>query len=116
MLLHIFDIQYGSQLSEQKRELISGMELEEEHHFELMEPHLRNYKLAFAQNIISIKNSKASTCKTLPDFLAPVRTITKEDLSFLDSTHAPLFMGKIRSGSKVIDVPLFLNGELVLSH
>ena len=116
ILLQVYDLLHGSQLSTQKREMISGMELEEEHQYELMEPHLRNYVLAFAENVLSLAEGSVKPNKVLPHFMAPVRGVKKEDFAFMSHAASPLFLGNLRSGSKVLDVPVNLNGELALSH
>ena len=42
--------------------------------------------------------------------------ITKDDLSFLTKPQNPLSIGNLRSGSKMLDVPIYLEGDKVLSH
>jgi len=116
ILLQVFDLHFGSQISHQNLELISGMSLEEDTKADFMDPHLRNYKLAFMKSLISIKGNKASVCKTLPSFFSNVRELTKQDLSFVTKPDNPLFVGNIRSGSKILDCPIFLNGKKALAH
>ncbi|MCK4669609.1 MAG: ATP-binding protein [Nanoarchaeota archaeon] len=115
ILLQVYDLLYGSQISQQNLELISGLNLEENSDFQFMDPKLRNYKLAMLKNLITIKKD-ASTSKILPDFFSHVREIKKEDLSFLAEPQNPLFIGNLRSGSKLLDVPISLAGKEVLSH
>ena len=55
IMLQVFDLIYGSQISQQNLELISGLTLEEETDFEFMEPKLRNYMLAKLKTLITIK-------------------------------------------------------------
>ena len=83
ILLQVYDLVYGSQLSQQNLELISGMKLEEDADIELMDASLRNYTLALMKNLATIKNNDATVCKALPSFFSDVRELTKEDLSFL---------------------------------
>lgn len=116
ILLQVFDLVYGSQISQQNLELISGMSLEEEASFEFMEPKLRNYMLARLKTLVTIKETKAAVSKALPSVFSPVREINKEDLTFLTKPPNPLFMGNLRSGSKTLDVDVFLQGDKVLSH
>ena len=116
ILLQVFDLHFGSQISPQNLELISGMSLEEGTKADFMDPHLRNYKLAFMKALISVKGSKASVCKTLPSFFSNVRELTKQDLSFVTKPDNPLFVGNIRSGSKMLDCPVFLDGKKALAH
>lgn len=116
ILLSVYDLHYGSQISQQNLELISGMKLEESADFDFMEPHLRNYKLAVAKSMLTIGNDGAHVCKTLPPFFSDVRVITKDDLFFLRKPSKPLFLGNLRSGSTIIDVPIYLDGTQALAH
>jgi hypothetical protein len=116
ILLQVFDLIYGSQISQQNLELISGISLEENSTFEFMEPRLRNYMLARLKTLITIKGNKAAVSKSLPSVFSPVREISNEDLAFLTKPKNPLFIGNLRSGSKTLDVGIFLQGDKVLSH
>ncbi len=116
ILLQAYDLVYGSQLSQQNLELVSGMKLEEGTDLEFMDASLRNYTLAFLKNLATIKSKDVAVCKMLPNFFSDVRELDKNDLSFLTTPSNPLFVGKLRSGSKVIDAPIYLDGSLVLSH
>ena len=116
VLLQVYDLIYGSQISQQNLELISGLALEENEELKFLDPNLRNYKLAVMKNLITISKNNAKSCKILPDFFSTVREVKKEDLSFITTPKSPLFVGHLRSGSKVLDVPISLLGEEVLSH
>lgn len=116
ILLVAYDLLFGSQISQQNIEMVSGMFLEEDGELEFMEPHLRNYNLALLKNLVTIQKDKVSTCKILPDFFSTVEEVTKEDLSFLTKPKNPLFVGNLRSGNKVLDFPIFLPGADVFSH
>jgi len=119
IFLQVYDLQYGSQISQQNLELISGMSLEESSDFEFMDKNLRNYKIAFLKNMISVDKSvmnKVSISKSLPDMFSNVRTVTREDLSFITRPKNPLFFGNLRSGSHELDVPIYLDGVQVLTH
>ena len=113
-ILQVYDLIYGSQISPQNLEMVAGMNLEEGD-FSIIDETLRNYQLAFLKPVLNVSgNSK--TCKTLPAFFSKVRTIKKEDLSFVTTPPHPLFLGKLRSGSKELDFDIFLSGKEVLSH
>jgi len=119
IFLQVYDLQYGSQVSQQNLELISGMSLEEDSDFEFMDKNLRNYKIAFLKNMISVDksdNKKVNISKSLPSMFSTVRTVTREDLSFITQPKNPLFLGNLRSGSKELDVPIYLDGAQVLTH
>ncbi len=115
-LMQVFNLIYGSQISPQNLELISGMKLEEDPKIDFMDSELRNYILAELKNLITINGKSAASSKTLPNFFSEVREVTKEDLSFLTKPKNPLFVGNLRSGSKQIDLPIFLDGKEVFSH
>ncbi len=116
ILLQVYDLFYGSQISQQNLELVSGMKLEEQASLDFMDKNLRNYNLALLKNLITIKKDKAVSCKSLPDFFTSVREVTAKDLSFLTTPEDALFVGKLRSGSKMLDFDLFLPGPDVFSH
>jgi len=116
ILLQAYDLVYGSQISQQNLELISGMKLEEETEFELFDANLRNYMLAIMKSLVTIKGKNAFVSKSLPSFFSEIREIKEEDLSFLTKPKNPLFAGNLRSGSKVLEVPIYLDGEKVFSH
>lgn len=116
ILLQAYDLLYGSQVSQQNLELISGMMLEENTDVEFMDPNIRNYTIAMLKSLISIKNENSKNTKTLPSFFSEVHEVTKEDLNFLTKPKNPLFVGNLRSGSKVLDVDIFLPGDEVFSH
>lgn len=113
ILLQVYDLVYGSQLSQTNLELISGMNLEENHDLAFMDPLLRNYRLALLKTLVTINHENAQLCKTLPDFFSSVREITSDDFLFLKHPDKPLYFGNIRSGSRALDIPLYLDGEKV---
>ncbi len=116
ILLQVFDLIYGSQISQLNLELISGMKLEENTNLDFMDPKLRNYNLALMKNLITIKSNNARVCKTLPNFFSEVREIARDDLKFLTKPKNPLYLGNIRSGSKTLDLGIFLEGDKIFSH
>ncbi|MBI2660438.1 ATP-binding protein [Candidatus Woesearchaeota archaeon] len=116
ILMQVYDLIYGSQISQQNLELISGMKMEENTEFELFDANLRNYMLAMMKSLVTIKDNNAFVSKSLPNFFSEVREIIEEDLSFLAKPRNPIAIGKLRSGSKLLDVPIYLDGEKVFSH
>ncbi len=114
ILLQVTDLLYGSQVSLQNLELISGLGLEENAPIDFYDPDLRNYTLAKLKTLISLNHSRLS--KELPAFLSPIREVRKEDLAFMGRPKNPLFIGKLRSGSRELDVDVCLPAEEVLSH
>lgn len=116
VLLQAFDLQYGSQISRENLELVSGMMLEQNGTLDFMEPELRNYSLALLKTLVFIQANKARSCKVLPKFFSLVRDVAADDLSFLTRPANPLFIGQLRSGSKELDFPIYLDGKEVFSH
>jgi len=114
ILMQAYDLLYGSQISQSNLELISGMKLEEDTELSFFDERLRSYNLAMLKNVLSLSTGGSS--KSLPRFFSEVREVTKEDLSFLTKPKNPMFLGKLRSGSKEIDVEIFLPSHSVLSH
>lgn len=114
-ILQVYHLIYASQISPQNLELVSGLEMEEGN-LEIMDQSLRNYQLAFLKPILNLSRGKNQTCKSLPNFFAKAREITKEDLSFITKPESPLYLGKLRSGSREMDFDVFLPGKDVLSH
>jgi len=115
VILQVYDLFYGSQISQVARELISGMKLEGlGAGMEFLQPQLRNYILAESKAVLRISEQK--TPKMLPDFFGTVRRIEKKDLEFLSIPEKPIYLGKVRSGSKIIGVDTYLNGLDALSH
>ncbi|MFT4311957.1 MAG: ATP-binding protein [Candidatus Woesearchaeota archaeon] len=118
MLVQVYDLTFGSQISSQNLELISGMQLEYEQPVTLFESELRNYTIALAKIVLTIdtKAAKVQTSppKALPSFFTLVRTVEKSDMDFL-STQG-LYIGDLRSGTQVMDISIAINTKQVLSH
>src|SRR3989338_7272705 len=105
-ILQVYDLLYGSQISQQNLEMVAGMNLEEGS-FSIMDEKLRNYQLALLKPVLTLSNG-SKMCKKLTSFFSSVREITKEDLSFITKPLHPLFLGKLRSGSKELDFDILL--------
>ncbi|MEP0826427.1 MAG: DUF87 domain-containing protein, partial [Nitrososphaera sp.] len=117
LILKVYGLVYGSQIPQLAREMASGLKLEGlGEGLEYFEPHLRNYVIAEVKAVAQVINNKARIPKSLPAFFSAIRHIKKEDLSFLTKPENPIFFGNVRSGSKVLDVPVFLNGSDVFTH
>jgi len=116
-ILQVYDLQYGSQIPQTNLEMISGMKLEGfRAELDFMEPALRNYILAMVKSVAKIKENKAYLTKTLPQFMSNVRLIKKSDLNFLEAPKNPIYLGNVRSGSKLLDVEVKLDGIEVFTH
>jgi len=120
-ILQVSDLNYASQIPRDSRELLAGMKLEGYGaSLDFMEPELRNYILAEARAIARVTNhggeQKLSLPKTLPSFFNSIRHLSEEDVKFFQEPERPLYLGQIRSGSKILDVDVNLEGEEVLPH
>jgi len=116
ILLQVFDLMFGSQISQQNLELISGMSLEENSNLEFMDKNVRNYNLALLKSLITVKGDSAKISKSMPSFFSPIRDVSEDDLRFMTKPNNPLFIGSLRSGSKVLDVGVFLDGIKAFTH
>ncbi len=113
-ILQVYDLLYASQISQQNLELVAGMNLEEgESSF--LGQELRNYQLALLKPVLTI-NKESRTCKKLPSFFKKVRSVSKDDLSFVTTPRCPLPIGNLRIGSQEIDLAISLPAKEVLSH
>jgi hypothetical protein len=116
-ILQVFDLSYGSLISPRSLEMISGMQVEGySTDLGFMDPNLRNYVIAEVKAVARIVDGKIRIPKTLPKFLNEVRHIRKEDLGFIEKPRNPLYVGKIRSGTKILDVDINLDSEQALTH
>jgi DNA helicase HerA-like ATPase len=116
-LLQVFDLGYGSLISTKSLEMISGMMVEGySTDLGFMDPNLRNYVIAEVKAVVQFQNGLIRIPKTLPKFLNEVRQVTSKDLEFIKKPENPIYLGKIRSGSKIIDVEVNLDAEKTLTH
>ena len=116
MIMQVYDLAYGSQISQQNLELVSGMNLEEDINLNFMDPNLRNYNIAFSKPLIILNKDKVMISKQLPKFFSQVRSVREEDIKFLTKPDNAIYIGKIRSGSSVLNLDVSLNGRNVLIH
>jgi len=118
VLLQAFELLYGSQVPQLVRELLAGMRLEGlGTNLDFLEPQLRNYVIAQIKAVLRVsKNGEPKIPKTLPAFFSTIRHVSEKDLWFLTKPKNPVYLGKVRSGSKVLDVGVYVNGEDMLTH
>jgi len=118
LILKVFDLLYGSQVPQAARELLAGMELEGHGEaVDFLEPELRSYVLAEVKAIARVTDrGELRIPKTLPGFFKSVRLISEKDLGFLTKPPCPVYLGRVRSGSKILNVDVFLNGLDVFTH
>jgi DNA helicase HerA-like ATPase len=118
LIMQVYDLFYGSQVPQQIRELLAGLKLEG-YGAELtfLEPELRNYVVAEVKALAKVNGSgEIRIPKVLPRFFSVVRGVKESDLSFLTKPKHPVYLGKVRSGSKVLNVDVFLNGVEAFTH
>ncbi|MFH1668869.1 MAG: ATP-binding protein [Candidatus Woesearchaeota archaeon] len=115
-LLQVYDLTYGSQISSSNLELVSGMNLEDGTDVSFFDANIRNYTIAHAKPIAVLAGGKVQLCKQLPIFFGEVRQVEEEDLRFMTAPAKPVYLGNLRSGSKMLDVPISLPGDKVFSH
>lgn len=118
LVLKVLDLGYGSQVPQLTTELAAGLELEGYGgDTSFIDAKLRNYTIATIKGVARVSNGIARIPKVLPTFLSSVRYATKDDLKFLAKSYDnPVYLGKIRSGSKVLDIDVYLNGEDLFTH
>jgi DNA helicase HerA-like ATPase len=115
-------LEYGSLISEERLFDSSGTILENiKPNVEIPDKDLRLFRKVTINPLIEVRKvavgvEKGVSVKSIPTFLSKVRGIQKEDFSFLDRPKTPIFFGRIRSGSKVLDMDYLLDGEKVISH
>lgn len=116
IIFQVIDLLHSSQVSQSNIEYISGMKIEENANIELMDEALRYYTTAELKSILAIDKGKTKSNKKLANFFSEVKALEKKDIDFLTIPNNPLYIGKLRSGSKIIDADLFLDGKEVLCH
>ena len=114
ILLQVFDLEYGSLMEHRDLARISGMQLEGYGETEIHEREVRNYILVKAKPLFNL--NRKSIPKHLPSFFQVLRRANAEDFKFLEMPENPLYLGKVRSGSKILDVPVYVDGKAVLTH
>ncbi len=115
LILQVYDLLYGSQLSQQNLELVSGLKLEENSDLELMDFSMRNYPLALLKGVLEIQVIPKMP-KTLPIFFSDVRRLEEKDIPFFSSPKNPVFLGNLRSGTKTLNIEVCLPGDKALTH
>ncbi len=116
MILQVLDLEYGSLLESDDLARMSGMELEGYEETSLMEEDIRNYNYAKAKPLVQIRDDEPKIPKTLPEFFGNLDRVKKDDFEFLEQPDNSLYLGKVRSGSQTLDVPIHIDGKGALSH
>jgi hypothetical protein len=120
LILQVFALEYGSQIQDKMQQMMSGVNLEQgivDANF--YEPEFVNYVLARIKPLARVykENNDVKIPKSLPSFFNKLRLISKDDLKFLQKEKDSIFVGYIRSGSKIIkEAEVWLPAEDVFSH
>jgi hypothetical protein len=116
-ILQVFDLGYGSLISPRSLEMISGMKVEGySTDLGFMDQNLRNYIIAEVKAIAQVIHGDVKVPKTLPKFLNEVRHVKNTDLECIEKPKTPIYLGQVRSGTKVLDVNVSINAEEALRH
>ncbi|MFX1344302.1 MAG: ATP-binding protein [Promethearchaeota archaeon] len=118
-IYQIKDLFYGSQIPDNVLELMAGYGLERDRSdLKVYEPELRNYVLALARPLINVKENELFLPKRLPKFFLDTFAIDDSHLEFFkeEQIENPIPLGKIRSGSKVLNTEVKLEADKILSH
>ena len=118
LILQVFDMEYGSQIQEGMREMMSGVSMEQVTDAKFYEPEFVNYVLAKLKPLARVfkAGDRVVIPKSLPSFFGRLRMISSDDLKFLQRNRGSIFVGHIRSGSDKLDVPVWLPAQDVFSH
>lgn len=122
LILQVFDMEYGSQIQEGMREMMSGISMEQVTDAKFYEPEFVNYVLAKLKPLARVfkaggrRGGRVVIPKSLPSFFGRLRMISSDDLKFLQRNRGSIFVGHIRSGSDKLDVPVWLPAQEVFSH
>ncbi len=116
IILQVYDLAYGTLLEATDLARMSGMQLEGYEETVLMEEEIRNFVTAKAKPLVHVKNGVARIPKRLPGFFGTVNRVNTDDFNFMEKPENSLYLGKVRSGSTVLDVPVNINGREALSH
>ncbi|RNJ80763.1 MAG: DUF87 domain-containing protein, partial [Nitrosopumilus sp. B06] len=119
LILQVFELEYGSQIEDKGRQMISGVNMEEGMpDVDFYEQGFVNYVLARIKPLARVyKDDAVKIPKSLPSFFNTLRMIENNDLKFLQKDQGSIFVGYIRSGSKVIkEAEVWLPAEDVFTH
>ncbi len=114
-LLQVYDLQYGSQLSQQNLEMMAGLSMEYKSEVDIIDPHLRTYQMAYLKPLL-ILDTNPRTCKVLPTTFSSVRYVTDTDLKFLLKPRDAVKMGTLRNGDMHSSVEVYMPARDMFTH
>lgn len=114
-------LEYGSLVGEERIFNSAGSMLEgTKPNVEIPEKDIRLFRKVHASPLLEVREEagdlKAMSPRSIPEFLSKARRITEQDFSFLKKPKTEIFLGRIRSGTKVLNFDYHLNGEDMISH
>ena len=119
VISQVFALEYASQIQDRVQQMRSAVNLEQGIKSRFYEPEFVNYVLARIKQMARISSSSQVSIPKRPlAFFSKLRRITEDDLEFLQGRRekGDIFVGHIRSGTKIIDADVWLPAEKVFSH
>ena len=125
LILNVFALEYGSQIETRMQEMMSGVTLEQVTDEDVnktptfYEPDFVNYVLARIKPLVHVSSDgkKVRRPKSMPPFFNKIRLVTGNDLEFLEKEGDRIFVGHIRSGTKVIEqAEVWLPAKEIFTH
>ena len=118
ILFQIIDLAYASQYNDKTIEFLAGLEIEHQQKIIGYESELKNYELIKLKPLLKIKKGKdgdeVKKVKEIPSLFSKVYRINEEDLSFMPHNGIPI--GRIRSGSRVLEIKARLPLKEMINH
>ena len=116
LILQVFELQYGSQFRDGVREMISGVSLEESPDLRFYEDERANYVLASVKPLAMIRGGRAVPPKSMPGAFCNLERLEAADLGFMRNDGGGVLVGRVRSGTRVLDVEVRLPVQDTFSH
>lgn len=120
LVMQVFGLEYGSQIHPDMRRVMAGESLERmKEGAPFYNQDTANYVMARVKPLARLADGGADVAlpKSLPEFFGKLRRIAPGDLEFLPGKEDGVFVGHIRSGTKVIkEAEVWLPAEKTFSH
>ena len=119
LVMQVFGLEYGSQIEAGMRRTMAGESLERmKDGGRFYNAETANYVLARVKPLARLSGGgEVALPKSLPAFFGKLRRISPADLDFLQGREDGVFVGHIRSGTKVIrEAEVWLPAEKTFSH
>lgn len=119
LVMQVFGLEYGSQIHPDMRQVMAGESLERGGAgARFYSPETASYVVARVKPLARLSSGGDVTLpKSLPEFFGKLRRISPGDLDFLPGREDGVFVGHIRSGTKVMrEAGVWLPAEDTFSH